>query len=177
MEILKTIREKFGLSQQDMATLLGLTREHYSMVEIGRRMLPVEPAQVFAAMLPLFLENKPMAPVPEKIAESHAAEASKLYNKAKMDLYKAEKDLQNCQTAISQQQHLTHLLTELPKINGLNLGNRAIKLLEILGGLNKEPANKNLMSKWTLLNTKRHLSAQTVEAYRSLLESERVYNK
>jgi transcriptional regulator with XRE-family HTH domain len=174
MDSLKSIREKFGLSQQDMATLLGLTREHYSMIEIGRRMLPAEPAQLFAAMLPLFLENQPMPPMPEKIAESQAAEVSTLYNKAQMDLYKAEKDLQDCQTAISQQLHLTHLLTEIPKLNGLNLGIRASNLLEVLAGLSMEPANKNLMSKWTLLNTQRQLCAQAAEAYRSLLESEPV---
>jgi transcriptional regulator with XRE-family HTH domain len=174
MDILKSIREKFGLSQQDMATLLGLTREHYSMVEIGRRMLPAEPAQLFAAMLPLFLEIQPLPPIPDKIAESQAAEVSILYNKAKMDLYKAEKNLQNCQTAISQQLHLTQLLTELPKLNGLTLGNRASNLLEVLAGLSNAPASKNLMSKWTLLNTQRQLCAQAVEAYRILLESEPV---
>jgi transcriptional regulator with XRE-family HTH domain len=174
MEILKSIRHKFGLNQQDMATLLGMTREHYSMVEIGRRMLPAASAQVFAALLPLFLQNQPLPAMPEKIAESQAAEVSKLYNKAKMDLYRAEKDLQNCQTAISQQQHLTHLLTELPKLNGLTLGNRASNLLEVLAGLSNAPASKNLMSKWTLLNTQRQLCAQAVEAYRILLESEPV---
>jgi len=174
MEILKTIRDKFGLSQQDMATLLGLTREHYSMVEIGRRMLPAEPVQLFATMLPLFLEIQPLPPVPEKIPESHAAEASKLYNKAKMDLYKAEKDLQDCQTAISQQRHLTHLLTELPKLNGLNLSNSAVKLLEILAGLNQPSAKTNLLGKWALLNVQRQLCAQAAEAYRQLLETEPV---
>jgi transcriptional regulator with XRE-family HTH domain len=174
MEILKSIRDKFGLSQQDMATLLGLTREHYSMVEIGRRMLPAEPVQLFAAMLPLFLENKPLPPMPEKIPESQASEASKLYNKAKMDLYKAEKDLQNCQTAISQQRHLTHLLTELPKLNGLNLSNSAVKLLEILAGLNQPSAKTNLLGKWALLNTQYQLCAQAVEAYHQLLENDPV---
>ena len=174
MEILKSIRHKFGLNQQDMATLLGMTREHYSMVEIGRRMLPAASAQVFAALLPLFLQNQPLPAMPEKIAESQAAEVSKLYNKAKMDLYRAEKDLQNCQTAISQQQHLTHLLTELPKSNELTLSNRAGNLLETLADLNQAPAKNNLLGIWTLLNTQRQLCAQAVEAYRSLLDSEAV---
>jgi transcriptional regulator with XRE-family HTH domain len=49
MEILKSIRDKFAMSQQDMVTLLGMTREHYSMVEIGRRMLPAIPAKCFTA--------------------------------------------------------------------------------------------------------------------------------
>jgi len=62
MELLKTIRNKIGLNQQDMATLIGITRDHYAMVESGRRIMPAAAAEKFAALLPLLQYEVPMQP-------------------------------------------------------------------------------------------------------------------
>ncbi len=69
MDILKSIRDKFGMSQQDMATLLGMTREHYSMVELGKRTLPAEPVQRFAALIPLYNQPFPLPDWPGQIPD------------------------------------------------------------------------------------------------------------
>jgi transcriptional regulator with XRE-family HTH domain len=171
MEILKTIRKKLGLSQQEMATLLHMTRDYYAMVETGRRTLPAETAQVFAALLPTFLQNQPLPTMPEKIPESHQQEAAALLHKAQLEWHKAEQDLKNCITEIGQQENLAFLLSEISNVDGLTLTNRVQNLLDSLAVTNQAPYKTNLLGKWLLLHTKRNLCAQAVEAYSHILES------
>lgn len=45
------IRKMFKITQQDMATLLGLSRSHYSMFESGKRALPLSAMQKMATLL------------------------------------------------------------------------------------------------------------------------------
>jgi len=51
MKILKQLREQLGLSQQEMANLLGTTRSRLSHAEAGRRMLEAKAAEVLAQLL------------------------------------------------------------------------------------------------------------------------------
>ena len=45
------IRELLGMNQHDMAMLLGVSRSHYAMFEIGKRDLPANATQILANML------------------------------------------------------------------------------------------------------------------------------
>jgi transcriptional regulator with XRE-family HTH domain len=49
---LDSIRSALGLSQAEMARLLGISRSHWSMYELGRRSLPTGAAQTLAGLLP-----------------------------------------------------------------------------------------------------------------------------
>jgi transcriptional regulator with XRE-family HTH domain len=67
-----TIRTLLGLSQQDMAVLLGVTRGHLSMYEIGKRDLPSHAMLLLAEML---------AYVQAPEAAERRTEAAKQYSK------------------------------------------------------------------------------------------------
>lgn len=43
--LIKTLREKFGMSQEDLATKIGLTRSAISMIENGTNQLTVPNAK------------------------------------------------------------------------------------------------------------------------------------
>ena len=113
MEILKSIRDNFGLSQQNMASLLGIPRNHYSMVETGRRILPAEPAQKFAELLSLFQQKQPMPPLPDKVPEPFQKDVQMLLIKAKLQLFEAEKAVETCTMHILQQQNLEVLTSRI----------------------------------------------------------------
>jgi transcriptional regulator with XRE-family HTH domain len=59
MKKIHPLRESLGLSQQDMASLLGVTRSLYSLYELGRRSLP-HAASMLEAELTLHV-NAPKA--------------------------------------------------------------------------------------------------------------------
>lgn len=71
MELLKTIRNKPGINQQDMANLLGITRDHYAR-------LAAAAAERFAALLPLLLHDLPLPPLPQQLPEQLAEQAQQL---------------------------------------------------------------------------------------------------
>ena len=45
------VRELLGMNQHDMAMLVGVSRSHYAMFEIGQRDLPANATQILADML------------------------------------------------------------------------------------------------------------------------------
>jgi transcriptional regulator with XRE-family HTH domain len=169
MEILKSIRDKFGLSQQDMATLLGMTREHYSMVEIGRRMLPAEPVQRFAALMPLYQQNFPLPDWPGQIPDTHLQACNIKLQDAKIALHKAEAALKACETQLLQQQALTpfiNMLTNNPKFPS---SPRFLRLLETLAYKKEMMEEKAGLGQWMLLTTQKKLCEDAVKAYQQLL--------
>ena len=47
----QSIRSLLGLNQNDMALLLGVSRSHYAMFEIGKRSLPIKASDLLAEIL------------------------------------------------------------------------------------------------------------------------------
>ena len=47
----QSIRSLLGMNQNDMALLLGVSRSHYSMFEIGKRSLPIKASDLLAEIL------------------------------------------------------------------------------------------------------------------------------
>jgi transcriptional regulator with XRE-family HTH domain len=51
MKQVNPIREQLGLTQQDIAMVLGITRSQWSLYELGKRDLPLEASKLLAEML------------------------------------------------------------------------------------------------------------------------------
>ncbi len=47
----QSIRSLLGMNQSDMALLLGVSRSHYSMFEIGKRSLPIKASNLLAQII------------------------------------------------------------------------------------------------------------------------------
>ena len=172
MEILKSIRDKFGLSQQDMATLLGMTREHYSMVEIGRRFLPGEPAHRFAALMPLYQQNFPLPEWPGQIPDTHMQACNYKLQDAKIALHKATEALNACETQLLQQQSLAPLISMLTNNPKFPSSPRFQRLLETLAYKKEMMEEKADPGQWMLLTTQKKLCEDAVQAYQALLPQE-----
>jgi transcriptional regulator with XRE-family HTH domain len=169
MEILKSIREKFGMSQQEMATLLGMTREHYSMVEIGRRFLPAEPAQRFAALIPLYQQNFPLPEWPGQIPDTQLQACNIKLQDAKIALHKAEEALKACETQLLQQQALTPFIHMLTNNAIFPQSPRFDRLRETLAYKKEMMEEKAGPGQWVLLVTQKKLCEDAVQAYQKLL--------
>jgi transcriptional regulator with XRE-family HTH domain len=169
MEILKTIRDQYGMSQQDMANLLGMTRDHYAMVETNRRILPPEPAKRFAALLPIFLENQPLPEMPEKVPESLQVETQRMLYKAQQDLYHAEQELNDCTHKIIQQVNRIWLTSQMNNLKDVNLTPRGEKLITTLAGSSVPDALTTLKGKWLLCKTRWQICKMAVDNYTRLL--------
>lgn len=71
MKQINAIREQLGLTQQEIAMVLGVTRSQWSLYELGKRDLPLAATQLLAEMLPHMhkaetLSKKPNQLSPEK---------------------------------------------------------------------------------------------------------------
>jgi transcriptional regulator with XRE-family HTH domain len=51
MKTKNVIREKLGITQEDLAVLLGISRSYLALFELGKRSLPVEAKQKLAALI------------------------------------------------------------------------------------------------------------------------------
>jgi len=51
MKIKNVLREKLGITQEDLAVLLGISRSHLALFELGKRSLPAEAKQKLAALI------------------------------------------------------------------------------------------------------------------------------
>jgi transcriptional regulator with XRE-family HTH domain len=169
MNILKSFREKFALSQQELATLLGMTREYYSMVEIGKRMLPAQPAQLLPELLPLMNYPVTLPEWPQEMPPEQLEACREQWLRAKQDLYKASQALQDCETALLQQQALAHLITAIENHPQFSATPTHRRLLETLA-YKKDKLQKTVsMGTWVLLTTQKQIAQYAVQAYEKLL--------
>jgi transcriptional regulator with XRE-family HTH domain len=51
MKTKNVLREKLGITQKDLAVLLGISRSYLALFELGKRSLPVEAKQKLAALI------------------------------------------------------------------------------------------------------------------------------
>ena len=169
MDILKTMRNKIGLSQQDMANLLGVTRQLYSMVETGKRTLPSDAALRFAALIPVLTQELPPPTLPNQVPDSLRNETEQLLNKAKQDLYIAENTLKSCTEALQRHQHLQYFLEQIGHLTELQLTNRGQQLVNQLAQDQPQTPLNRLLGQWLLCKTQVDWCQQAVTAYSVLL--------
>lgn len=65
MKKIEKIRDQFGLTQNDLALLLRVTRSQLSMYELGKRDLPIAAKEQLAQMLG-YLQKNPFRVKPNK---------------------------------------------------------------------------------------------------------------
>lgn len=75
----KAIREYFGLSQEDMAMLLQVTRSQYSLFELGKRSLPTKVKLELASMLSYLKETSYNDKTTPKQNKEQLAERQKMW--------------------------------------------------------------------------------------------------
>lgn len=75
----KAIREYFGLTQEDMAMLLGVTRSQYSLFELGKRNLPRVVKLELVSMLSYVKEVNPNTIIIEKNDIAQLQEKQKMW--------------------------------------------------------------------------------------------------
>ena len=94
MELLKTTREKLGLSQTEMAKLFGLDKGRIAMAETGKRKLPPQARNILVWMADLLQETTAPLQNPAPKPEPVEKQIKKL--KAKLDVLQV--DLENKET-------------------------------------------------------------------------------
>lgn len=87
----KNLREFFGISQQDFATYLSVSRSLLSMVEVGERNLPSGATVKLATLVSLVYGKGGLAEQPIKLPPFTAAEKKTLQQKAADCEWEAEK--------------------------------------------------------------------------------------
>ena len=87
----KTLREFFGISQQDFATYLSVSRSMLSMVEVGERELPGAASVKLATLVSLVYGKGGLAEQPIELPPLTAAEKKMLAQKAADCEWEAEK--------------------------------------------------------------------------------------
>lgn len=169
MSILKTMRNKIGLSQQDMANLLGVTRQQYSMVETGKRTLPAEAALRFAAILPVLMADLPQQTLPTYMPDVLRSEIEQQLNRAKQDLFIAEKALKACIEEVQQHQHLHYFLGEISKLTELQLTSRGQQLVNQLIQEQQHTRSEYLLGRLRISQAQVDLCQRAVVAYSEML--------
>lgn len=170
MDILKTMRNKIGLSQQDMANLLGVTRPLYSLVETGKRTLPSDAALRFAALIPVLSQELPPPTLPNQVPDSLRNETEQLLNKAKQDLYIAENPLKSCTEALQRHQHLQYFLEQIGHLTELQLTNRGQQLVNQLAQDQPHKQVDLLLGQLLLSQAQVEYCQRQVAAYSNMLQ-------
>ncbi len=165
MDILKTMRNKIGLSQQDMANLLGVTRQLYSMVETCKRTLPAEAALRFAALLPILMQELPPPTIPNQVPDRLRLETEQLLKKAQQDLFKAEKAAKTCFEEVKQHQHLLYFLEQINGLTELEFTSRGQQFISHLTQYQQQAHLEQLITRWLHSETQLELCKNAVAVY------------
>ncbi len=163
------MRNKIGFSQQDMANLLGVTRQQYSMVETGKRTLPADAALRFAAILPLLMADLPQPTLPTQVPNVLRSEIEQQLNRAKQDLFIAENALKACLEEVKQHQHLLYFLEQINSLADFNLTSRGQQLISQLSQIQQEARLEYLLGRWLQSQTQFELCQKAVAAYSLML--------
>ena len=85
-DVIRANREQRGWSQSELARRSGLTQGHINQIEAGKRLNPsVEVlqrvAQAFGVGVDSLLQDSPLAPLAQDIAQAPANELTKLWSR------------------------------------------------------------------------------------------------
>lgn len=126
----RTIRERYGISQQEMADFLGISRTHLGMYEQRRRDLPAD-ANLKATEMILHHLTRPadLQAVLESEHDEHwklsyAKAIKKAIYQKKKKLLKAEKELLAMQKQFSQAVHFAHYINNQQHTAALSEGDK-----------------------------------------------------
>jgi transcriptional regulator with XRE-family HTH domain len=119
MRSIKQIRQIFGLSQQQMAAYLSITRSHLNMTERGRRSLPTAALAKLAQLEKSLQSNEPyQAAGFKKQAERDTAHikahAKKCLQRAALEKTKLQKLTASYQQCVQALMAMGHLLQNQP---------------------------------------------------------------
>jgi transcriptional regulator with XRE-family HTH domain len=84
-------RQSIGISQLEMARLLGISRSLYSMIEMGTRNIPVESLLQMNALIRLIEQHGKVLPIPEPTDDEKKQIDRKLLNDYKYELNQLDK--------------------------------------------------------------------------------------
>ena len=87
-------RQSIGISQIEMARLLGISRSLYSMVEMGLRSVPVESLLQMNALFQLIEQHGTVPPIPEPSEDEKKQIDRQLLNEYKHELNQLDKLLE-----------------------------------------------------------------------------------
>ncbi|MBL7727842.1 MAG: helix-turn-helix transcriptional regulator [Dinghuibacter sp.] len=162
MYSIKEIRKIMGLSQQQMAIYLGVTRTHFSMAETRRRELPAAALIKMAALQNILQKSKPGTPKlhqPQK--EKDWATLQQYANKCRREAKLAQKKLEQVQLRY---QNCVHTLLAVEVLqNRLPNGKQAKKdelWLAALHAQTQQQMARCSMGKQVLLTLKAQLLLQ-----------------
>ncbi|HPI12483.1 MAG TPA: helix-turn-helix transcriptional regulator [Catalimonadaceae bacterium] len=86
-------RQSIGISQIEMARLLGISRSLYSMIEMGTRNIPVESLLQMNALMHLIEQNGTVLPIPEPTDDEKKQIDQKLLNDYQYELNQLDKQV------------------------------------------------------------------------------------
>ncbi len=120
MRSMKRLRETLGLSQEQLAIYLGVTRSLLSMAEMGKRSLPVKAFVKLSELEKSLRSNvqykaaslQQHATADAAVVRSHAKKCMARAAGIKLQLTALEKNYQQCLTALLATGHLMSLLPE-----------------------------------------------------------------
>jgi transcriptional regulator with XRE-family HTH domain len=87
-------RQSIGISQIEMARLLGISRSLYSLIEMGIRSFPVESLLQVNALIHLIEQHGSVPPIPEPTEEEKKQIDQKLLNEYRHELNQLDKLLE-----------------------------------------------------------------------------------
>ncbi len=169
MDILKSLRLRLGLRQQDMSALLHLRRDHYAMIETGKRMLTAEAATRFASLLTLLGPPEPLPEMPQKSIANHAYDMERACLQAKRKLYETNLALDACTRNIAQLTEQAGLRNKMLAHPALELTGKDRRILEDLAKESSAAALEKELQKWLYLQTQQEVWGFAVARYEERL--------
>lgn len=126
----KTLRKLYGLTQQQLADYLGISRAHLSMHEQNRRLLPPDAGLKLSQIAlhhhknPIHMEQWLYAEADNTMALQYIKAVKKAIWLKKNELLKAEKLLQTTKKKFEQGAHLAHYFKHNPPNSDMEKGDR-----------------------------------------------------
>lgn len=106
-------RQSIGISQIEMARLLGISRSLYSMIEMGTRNIPVESLLQMNALMHLIEQNGTVLPIPEPTDDEKKQIDQKLLNDYKYELNQLDKQVDKAIKKREKQARKAHVLQNM----------------------------------------------------------------
>lgn len=162
------IRIRLGLTQEEMATLLGITRAHWGMYEIGKRDLPPAANQLLAELL------AHLQPTPRKTTKSEVKaqrdqqrlQLEKLLHENQYQQLLLQRQMVQAEKKSTAQQHLPLLADFLSRSTAKNPATANAKASLVLQKIKKTSVHDY---DTTLLQ--QQIKLQTLQFEQQLLES------
>ena len=140
MKAKDTFKKLLGLSQEEMAIILGITRTQWSMHEIGKRKLPSAAAIEFSKLMHYIYENHSKEiEMPDFMKE----EGKRVHDQLRRDIQKNEYKLSRLTKKMERAQDLYE---------------EALAALQVVAYLDSQPKNENTITIKNVIQQKNKIS-------------------